>query len=123
LVTALAAATGAANADLPGFRHYGSTIGASVSSTFLLLIGVLNLLVLADLLRAWRESKRGRPDQGGLERRLLDRGLLSRVFLRRFGDRIDASWKMYRLGALFGLGFDTAAEIALIATAAGAARP
>jgi high-affinity nickel-transport protein len=46
---------------------------------------------------------------------------MSRVFLKRVGDRIDASWKMYPLGALFGLGFDTATEIGLLALAAGVA--
>jgi high-affinity nickel-transport protein len=121
LTTGLAVATGAVNARIPGFQHYGSTIGASVSGTFLLLIGLLNLLVLADVLRVFREMKRGRFDAEQLEQRLLDRGLMSRVFLRRIGDRIDTSWKMYPLGALFGLGFDTATEIGLLAIAAGVA--
>jgi high-affinity nickel-transport protein len=46
---------------------------------------------------------------------------MSRFFLKRIGDRIDASWKMYPLGMLFGLGFDTATEIGLLALAAGVA--
>ena len=46
---------------------------------------------------------------------------MSRFFLKRVGDRIDASWKMYPLGILFGLGFDTATEIGLLAVAAGVA--
>ncbi len=121
LATGLAVATGAVDAHLPGLQRYGATIGASVSGTFLLLIGLLNLLVLADVLRAYRDLKRGGFDQERLERRLLDQGLMSRVFLRRLGDRIDASWKMFPLGALFGLGFDTASEIALLAIAAGVA--
>jgi high-affinity nickel-transport protein len=52
---------------------------------------------------------------------LLEQGLMSRFFLRRIGDRIDASWKMYPLGILFGLGFDTATEVGLLALAAGVA--
>jgi len=52
---------------------------------------------------------------------LQNQGLMSRFFLRRVGDRIDASWKMYPLGILFGLGFDTASEVALLAISAGAA--
>ena len=117
LATGLAVATSSVNASIPGLRHYGSTIGVSVSGTFLLLIGLLNLLVLADVLRVFR----GRFAVEQLEQRLLDRGLMSRVFLRRLGDRIDASWKMYPLGILFGLGFDTASEVALLAIAAGVA--
>ena len=65
--------------------------------------------------------KTGRYDKERLEERLLDQGLMSRFFLRRLGDRIDASWKMYPLGILFGLGFDTATEIGLLAIAAGVA--
>jgi nickel/cobalt transporter (NiCoT) family protein len=65
--------------------------------------------------------RRGRFDGRLLKQRLLDQGLMSRVFLRRLGDRIDASWKMVPLGMLFGLGFDTASEIALLAIAAGVA--
>ena len=44
---------------------------------------------------------------------------MSRFFLGRLGDRIDTSWHMYPLGVLFGLGFDTATEVGLLAIAAG----
>src|SRR5213078_418973 len=56
-----------------------------------------------------------------LEEALQNQGLMSRFFLKRLGDRIDTSWKMYPLGVLFGLGFDTATEIGLLAIAAGVA--
>ena len=121
LTTGLALATGTVTAAIPSLQHAGGTIGASVSGVVLLLIGLLNLFVLADIVRALREMKAGRRDDETLERRLLDRGLLSRLVLARIGDRIDASWKMAPLGALFGLGFDTATEIGLLALAAGVA--
>jgi high-affinity nickel-transport protein len=121
LTAGLAFTAGAVGAAIPSLQHAGSTIGASVSGVFLLLIAVLNLFVLADIVRAWREMNSGRQDDGALDRRLLDRGLLSRLVLTRIGDRIDASWKMAPLGALFGLGFDTATEIGLLALAAGVA--
>src|SRR3954466_15741111 len=88
---------------------------------FLLAIGVLNLLLFQDVVRVFREMRHGRYDHESLERRLQDQGLMSRFFIRRIGDRIDASWKMYPLGALFGLGFDTATEVGLLAIAAGVA--
>src|SRR5205085_7531837 len=99
----------------------GGLVGASISGLFLLLIAALNLLVLADVVRVFRAMRAGRYDAEELERRLLDQGLFSRVFLKRVGDRVDASWKMFPLGLLFGLGFDTATEIALLAVAAGVA--
>jgi nickel/cobalt transporter (NiCoT) family protein len=69
----------------------------------------------------FRSMKRGHYDEQDLERALLNQGFLSRFLLKRVGSRIDATWKMYPLGVLFGLGFDTATEIGLLALAAGAA--
>jgi high-affinity nickel-transport protein len=121
LATGLAVAAKTVNSKIPIFQSYGGYIGASVSGTFLLLIGLLNLLVLADIVRVFGEMRQGRYDEERLEERLLDQGLMSRAFLRRLGERIDTSWKMYPLGLLFGLGFDTATEIGLLAIAAGVA--
>jgi high-affinity nickel-transport protein len=121
LTAGLAVAAGAVHSRIPGFQAYGSTIGASVSGTFLLLIGALNLLVLLDVVGVFRQMKRGHYDEQDLERALVNQGFLSRFLLKRVGSRIDASWKMYPLGILFGLGFDTATEIGLLALAAGVA--
>jgi high-affinity nickel-transport protein len=121
LATGLALATKTVNARIPAFHEYGAYVGAGVSGTFLWIIGVLNLLVLVDVLRIYRETKRGTYDQERLEQRLLERGFMSRFFLARVGARIKASWQMYPLGALFGLGFDTATEVGLLALAAGVA--
>jgi high-affinity nickel-transport protein len=121
LTAALAFATKTVGAKLPTLQSYGGAIGMSVSGAFLLVIGLLNLAVLLDIFGVFRALRRGRYDEEALERRLLEQGLMSRLFLRRIGDRIDASWKMAPLGALFGLGFDTASEVALLAVAAGVA--
>jgi nickel/cobalt transporter (NiCoT) family protein len=121
LATALAIGAKTLNSRIPTFQDYGGYVGASVSGTFLLLIGALNLVVLLDIVRVFRDMRRGRYDRERLEARLLDQGLMSRFFLRRLGGRVDTSWKMYPLGALFGLGFDTATEIGLLAIAAGVA--
>ncbi len=77
--------------------------------------------MLLDVVGVFRRMRRGRYDEQDLERALLERGFLSRFLLERVGSRIDASWKMYPLGVLFGLGFDTATEIGLLAVAAGVA--
>ena len=121
LAAGLAIAAKTVNSKIPAFQGYGAYVGASVSGSFLLLIGVLNLLVLLDILGVFRRMKRGHYDEQKLEQALLNQGLMSRFFLRRVGDRIDRSWKMYPLGILFGLGFDTATEIGLLALAAGVA--
>jgi nickel/cobalt transporter (NiCoT) family protein len=121
LAAALAVAAKTVDARVPSFRSVGGYVGTSVSGTFLLLIGLLNLAVLLGVLGVFRQMKRGVYDEQRLEVALQSQGLMSRFFLRRVGDRIDASWKMYPLGALFGLGFDTATEVGLLAIAAGVA--
>jgi len=121
LTAGLAVAAKTVNSEIPGFRQYGGYIGTSVSGTFLLLIGLLNLVVLLDIVGVFRQMKRGRYNEQKLEEALANQGLMSRFFLKRIGDRIDSSRKMYPLGVLFGLGFDTATEIGLLALAAGVA--
>jgi high-affinity nickel-transport protein len=121
LTAALAVAAGTVHSQISNLQTYGSTIGASVSGTFLLLIGALNLLVLLEVVGVFRRMKRGQYDEQDLEHALANQGFLARFLLKRVGERIDASWKMYPLGVLFGLGFDTATEIALLAVAAGVA--
>jgi high-affinity nickel-transport protein len=121
LAAGLAIAAKTVNSKVPAFQDYGSYVGASVSGTFLLAIGLLNLFVLLDILGVFRQMKRGVYNEQRLEEALQSQGLMSRFFLKRVGDRIDTSWKMYPLGILFGLGFDTATEVGLLAIAAGVA--
>lgn len=120
LSVALAFAVGAVHSALPALQFYGGTIGALVSGLFLWTIGVLNLVVLAGIIRVWREMRSGRFDEAALDARLLERGLMSRFF-RRPLRLIKSSGQMYPLGVLFGLGFDTATEVGLLAVTAGAA--
>jgi len=121
LAAGLGFATSSVRQRIPSFRHWGGPVGTGVSGAFLLAIGVLNLLVLVDVVGIFREMQRGELDEERLETRLLDRGLMSRGVLKRLGDRIHASWQMFPLGVLFGLGFDTATEVGLLAISAGAA--
>ena len=121
LAAGLAIAAKTVNSHIPSLQDWGGYIGASVSGTFLWLIGLLNLIVLVDILRIYRDAKRGRLDRKRLEERLLDRGFMNRLFIARFARLITKSWHMYPLGVLFGLGFDTATEVGLLAIAAGVA--
>ncbi|HVS84546.1 MAG TPA: HoxN/HupN/NixA family nickel/cobalt transporter [Gaiellaceae bacterium] len=120
LATGLAVAAKTVNGRIPVLQNYGGYVGAGVSATFLWIIGILNLLVLVDVVRIFREMRRGSFDTARLESRLLDRGFMNR-FLGGFARRIEHSWQMYPLGVLFGLGFDTATEVGLLALAAGVA--
>jgi nickel/cobalt transporter (NiCoT) family protein len=107
--------------------HGGSTlhgvttwVGTGVSGTFLYLIAALNLVILWGIVKVLGEARAGRYDEKQLERQLASRGFMARL-LGRFSRAVDTSWKMYPIGVLFGLGFDTATEVALLFLAAGAA--
>ena len=105
---------------LPGLEHFGSVAGALVSGVFLWGIGLLNLAVLLDMLQIWHRRHEAH-DHAHLDELLARRGLLNRLFGQRLTRRIQHAWQMYPVGLLFGLGFDTASEIALLALAGGAA--
>jgi high-affinity nickel-transport protein len=98
---------------------FGSLVGPLVSGTFLLAIGVVNAIAWARILRARRRIRSGAYDESELDRELDSRGLITRL-CRRATAAVDAPWKAYPLGMLFGLGFDTATEIALLIVAGGA---
>jgi len=120
LSVALAAAAVVVKAQLPELRSMGALLGAGVSGAFLWIIGILNLLVLLDILKIWRGAQAGTHSHSHLETLLQRRGLLNRLFGGRLTRLMSRSWHMYPLGLLFGLGFDTASEVGLLAMTAGA---
>jgi nickel/cobalt transporter (NiCoT) family protein len=121
LAVAIAFATTAVTTGLPELKTIGAVLGTAVSGTFLWIIGILNLLVLLDILKVWRSAKSGTHSHAHLELLLQKRGLLNRLFGGRLQRLMSHSWQMYPLGLLFGLGFDTASEVGLLAMTAGAA--
>jgi nickel/cobalt transporter (NiCoT) family protein len=116
LATGLKAVIGPVEDDSSTLHHYTGLIGTSVSGVFLYLIAILNVIVLVGILRVFARLRRGEYDEAQLEQQLNNRGLINR-FLGRFTKSITKSWHMYPVGLLFGLGFDTATEIALLVLA------
>jgi nickel/cobalt transporter (NiCoT) family protein len=110
---------GAVKNNTSALHHWTGIVGTSISGTFLYLIGLLNLVVLFSIIKVSREMRQGRYDAEELERQLDSRGLMNRV-LGGYAKRVDSPWKMYPVGALFGLGFDTATEVALLVLAGSA---
>ncbi|MCV7441916.1 HoxN/HupN/NixA family nickel/cobalt transporter [Mycobacterium paraense] len=110
------ATVGPVEDDSSALHHYTGLIGTSVSGVFLYLIAILNVIVLVGILRVFLRLRRGEYDETELERHLQNRGLINR-FLGRFTRSITKSWHLYPVGLLFGLGFDTATEIALLVLA------
>ena len=93
-----------------------SVIGTSVSGTFLYLIAALNVVILIGIVKVFREMRSGEFSDAELEEQLAKRGLMNRL-LGPLNKRVDAPWKMYPIGLLFGLGFDTATEVAFLVLA------
>jgi nickel/cobalt transporter (NiCoT) family protein len=102
-----------------GLQQATSLIGTSISGAFLVLIAIVNLVVLVGIIRVFRRMRGGELDEAELEAKLASRGALYRVF-GRFTGAVTKPWHMYPVGLLFGLGFDTATEVALLVLAAGA---
>ena len=95
-------------------------IGTTVSGTFLYVIAAINLVILAGIWKVFRQMRHGHFDEAALEEQLDNRGFMNRL-LGRVMKSITKSWQMYPLGLLFGLGFDTATEIALLVLAGSGA--
>src|SRR6266851_6700182 len=102
-----------------GLHTMTGIIGTGVSGTFLYLIAALNVVVLAGIVKVFREMRNNAYDDAELEEQLARRGLMNR-FLGPLARRVDTPWKMYPIGVLFGLGFDTATEVALLVLAGSA---
>ncbi|KAM5469192.1 hypothetical protein MauCBS54593_004545 [Microsporum audouinii] len=107
------AATAAAVSDK--FDKYGSIggiIGSSVSSAFLILLGIMNGYILYKLILQMKKVLNNRD--GGEEMWKIEGGGILFSILKGMFKIIDRPWKMYPLGVLFGLGFDTSSEVALL---------
>ncbi len=107
----------------PMLEEIGGVVGTLVSGLFLLIIGLLNAIILVDLLKIFKKSHSNeslsQQQNEEIERLLTSRGLLNRFFKPLF-NFVSKSWHIYPVGFLFGLGFDTASEIALLALSSSA---
>jgi nickel/cobalt transporter (NiCoT) family protein len=103
-----------------GLHSVTGIVGASVSGTFLWVLGVLNLVVLVGIVKVFRRMRSGAYDERELEEQLDKRGLMNR-FLGGLTKSVRKAWHIYPIGVLFGLGFDTATEVGLLVLAGGVA--
>jgi len=102
------------------YETLGGMLGTLTSAGFLYLIALLNLIVLAGIAKVFRDMRRGTFNEEELERQLQARGLMWRFF-GRFMRSINHTYQMFFVGLIFGIGFDTATEVVLLAATAYAA--
>jgi len=98
----------------PTFASVGAIVGTGISAIFLYLIALINLMIFMNVYAIFRDLRAGRLDNQALEEQLNNRGFFSRYFGWLF-KMVNKPWQMYPVGVLFGLGFDTATEVTLIA--------
>ncbi|KAK6358297.1 hypothetical protein TWF730_007644 [Orbilia blumenaviensis] len=115
---AVAATATAISGDFDRFSRIGGTIGTSVSAAFLIILALMNIYILVVLILQLRKIQRSGPGREGEDEvfKIRGAGILFPVLKKMF-KLIDRPWKMYPLGVLFGLGFDTSSEIALLGIA------
>src|SRR3984893_17219912 len=102
--------------DSSAVRHYTGLIGTSINGVFLYLIAIINIIILAGILKAFRDMRSGTYNEAELEEQLNNRGFMNRFF-GRIMKSITKPWQMFPVGVLFGVGFDTATEVALLVLA------
>ena len=107
----------AVSSNRSGLEQFGGIFGTIVSASFLYLIAFLNVVILAGIVAVFRKMRHGDFNEEELERQLENRGLMFRIF-GKWMKSITKEWQMYPVGVVFGLGFDTATEVALLATTA-----
>jgi high-affinity nickel-transport protein len=118
---AIAATTLALQHRMNAARAIGGIVGTLVSTIFLFAIGIVNVVVLRSIYKAFQRVRRGEPYvEEDFDLLLGSRGFLARLFRPVF-NMVRSSWHMYPLGVLFGLGFDTATEIGLLGISAAEA--
>jgi nickel/cobalt transporter (NiCoT) family protein len=106
---------------IPQLAADGSTVGSIVSGTFLLCIAGLDAFILVGLVDVWKKAKAGTYRQDELDDLMMQRGFINRIMGSRWRRFVSDSWQMYPVGVLFGLGFDTATQVGLLALTAAAA--
>jgi high-affinity nickel-transport protein len=106
--------------DNSNLHQVTNWIGTLVSGSFLYVIAAINIVILIGIIKVFREMRTGRYNEQQLEEQLNKRGVMNRL-LGKLTRTVTEPRQMYPIGVLFGLGFDTATEIALLVLAGGAA--
>jgi nickel/cobalt transporter (NiCoT) family protein len=109
----VAFAASALTSRFDSMKAVGGIVSTTASALFLFAIAFINVLVLISVYRTFQAVKRGEPFvEEDFDILLNKRGFLSRIFRPLFR-LVTKSWHMLAIGFLFGLGFDTATEVAL----------
>src|SRR5208283_369979 len=118
LIVAFVFAARAVSSSVPTLQAEGNVIGTLVSGSFLWILGLVNAIIVLGIYQIFKQMREGKLDQSQLDSLMEKRGFMNRFFHRLF-KVVNEPWQIYPIGVLFGLGFDTATEVALIAISVG----
>jgi nickel/cobalt transporter (NiCoT) family protein len=118
LIAAFVVATKEVAGAIPLFQSTGALVGSLVSGVFLFIIGLTNVIIVRDVYRIFSGLKQGKLSQAELDNELNKKGFMNKRLGKLF-KIVQAPWQMYAVGLLFGLGFETASQAALIALGVG----
>jgi high-affinity nickel-transport protein len=118
LIVAFVFAARAVSSSVPTLQTEGSVIGTLVSGSFLWILGLVNAVIVLGIYQIFKQMREGKLDQSQLDSLMEKRGFMNRFFHRLF-KVVEEPWQIYPIGVLFGLGFDTATEVALVAISVG----
>jgi nickel/cobalt transporter (NiCoT) family protein len=118
LIIAFVFAARAISSSVPTLQADGDIVGTLVSGGFLWIIGFVNAIIVLGVYRVFKKMREGKLDQKELDDLMEKRGFMNRYFHSLF-KVVNEPWQIYPIGVLFGLGFDTASEVALIAISVG----
>ncbi len=121
LSLAIAISAEAVQSQIPRLAADGGSIGSIISGLFLFAIATLDAFILVGLVDVWKKAKLGTYKQEDLDDLMMQRGFINRIMGSRWRRFVSDSWQMYPVGLLFGLGFDTATQVGLLALTAAAA--
>ena len=120
LTAALVLATKAVVNAVPAFESGGAIVGTSISGVFLFIIGLVNVLIVLDVYKTFKGLRDGKLTSTQLDDALNKNSFMNKTIGKLF-KIVNEPWQIYPVGILFGLGFDTATQIALIAISIGVA--
>lgn len=116
MIVGLVAAYDFISSQYQNFATVGQVLGTLISGVFLFVIGIVNLIIVLEVYRIFKGLRNREINQEQLDEQMEKRGFLYRYFGRLF-KVIEEPWQIYPIGVLFGLGFDTATEVVVIAIA------
>jgi len=102
--------------QIPALESGGNFWGTLISGVFLFLIGIVNVVIVHNVYATFKELKQGSLTQAEIQSKL-DKA--PPRYFRGLFKIVRKPWHIFPIGVLFGLGFDTATQVALIAISVG----